>query len=159
MNKYGKEILENMLERILTRIQKETWKPFSFVNHRMYYSDYDKEITLYFGKEDWGFRFAIFTDVSKENWIENMRMEVDEYTKEKGEKVSYTGHGKILTEPNILEKIYNLVKKEVERTFLEDEELRMKYIFNKEEMLKEAVWLRIVLERIREDEKDEIKNI
>lgn len=148
MVKYGKEILENMMERMLTRIQKETWEPFSFQKHGLIYKFYEKKIAFRFETEDCAFHFGVYAGNVRKEWLEHMRIEIEIYEGAKG-AWWHVGYGKIIKEGVVLEKIYNIVKEEVERTFHDIPELRMKYLFNKEEMLRPDSSLNIVLEQIR----------
>lgn len=142
-----KEVFELMKERILKRIEKETWGAFSLKKYDLYNNDVDKEISFFFEKEEWGFELSLFTKKIGENWIEHMMMGVGVYKKttEKTDPLTYRS---VRDEPEAFEKIYNIVKEEFECMFKKNKSLRLKYLFHEKEMFQQTNYLRRLLEDI-----------
>lgn len=147
----AKVMLEDITNKILEKIEKETWDSYCLKTWELHCNEFDKEIRLFFENGKFGLEFVIFSDEIGEEWLEKMVMGIDMYMNESDGRrpISY---GKILEEPETLKKIYRIAKEELEYVFQQNKELRMKYMFHHDEMLQVRGYLKQALKKIKKRE-------
>lgn len=148
---YGKEILEGVFEKIIARIEEEDWYPFCFVKQHFRFDEFYKEFLFCFENGDFCFQFTVYSNEPNGDWLEDMRMSMDLFISEQYGR-RYLRHEEIIEEPQILKKLYGIVKEEMEYVYNQDKQLRLKYVLNSEKMLQTNTDLYRVLKEIEKRE-------
>lgn len=147
MKQGGKDISKMMMSRMISKIKKESWGKFHFQKFHIGNSMFENKIQFDFEKKGYKFRFIVYTIFFGEGSLKNIVMDIEGYESYEIENEDIRFR-ELMKETTVFKKLYRMIKEEIECTLKEDPELRMKYLFQNKEMVRNSTNLQWLLNEI-----------
>lgn len=139
-----KDLSNIIKERMKKKDREKAWHLFKLKRCIIRRAEFVNTIQFDFEKKELEFYFRVFI-YFEESGFHSVKIDfVMNGTLEEWEDVPVKFKG-ILKEPAAFKRLYQVIKEEIEYTLQEDPELRMKYLFHKEELIQNTKALQKVL--------------